>query len=143
VSVDEHIAAATYLLAGLTGAARSRDRNQCRIPLGAVTSGAPRRAGDRNARAAAGDDAVLADTLDIGRTMPLELPEDRDQAGIARLIERVRSESEDARRERALLNEYLAWWELTASSIHDQVQVFDPSLLELFASSRLLAVWMN
>jgi len=85
----------------------------------------------------------FADTLDIRRTMPLELPEDRDKAGITRLIQRVRSESEDARHERALLNEYLAWWELTASSIHGEVQVFDPRLLELFASSRLVAVWTN
>ena len=85
----------------------------------------------------------FADTLDIRRTMPLDLPEDRDQAGIARLIKRVQGDSDDARRERALLNEYLAWWELTASSINDEVQVFDPRLLELFAIGRLNAVWTN
>ena len=75
--------------------------------------------------------------------MPLELPEDRDRAGVSQLIQRVQANSEQAQRDRSLLNEYLAWWELTASSINDEVQVFDPRLLQLFASGRLIAVWTN
>jgi hypothetical protein len=142
VSVDEHIATATYLLAGLTG-------------LLALVTGVSAAFLWAQLRAARHDAQAIelrerrqatmqffADTLDIRRTMPLDLPEDRDQAGIARLIQRVQGDSED-HRERSLLNEYLAWWELTASSIHDEVQVFDPRLLELFANGRLIAVWRN
>jgi hypothetical protein len=143
VSVDEHIAAATYLLAGLTGLLALV------TGISAAFLWAQLRAARRDAQAIEMRERrqatmqFFADTLDIRRTIALELPEDRDQAGITRLIQRVQSESDDAQRERALLNEYLAWWELTASSIHEQVQVFDPSLLELFASGRLVAVWMN
>lgn len=143
VSAEEHLVAATYLLAGLTG-------------LLAVVTGvsagflwAQLRAARHDAQAVERREMrqatmqFFADTLDIRRTMPLELPEDRDRAGIARLVSRVQGDSEEAQRDRSLLNEYLAWWELTASSINDEVQVFDPGLLHLFASGRLVAVWMN
>ena len=143
MSAEEHVAVATYLLAGLTG-------------LLAIVTGvsagflwAQLRAVRRDAQAVERRERrqatmqFFADTLDIRRTMPLELPEDRDRAGVSRLIQRVQADSKQAQRDRSLLNEYLAWWELTASSINDEVQVFDPRLLQLFASGRLIAVWTN
>jgi hypothetical protein len=143
VTTDEHVATATYLLAGLTG-------------LLAVVTGvsagflwAQLRAARRDAAEVAARERrqatmqFFADTLDIRRTLPLELPEDRDARGIARLLQEVRGDSVEARRRRAMLNEYLAWWELTATSVHDDVAVFDPRLLQLFASGRLYAVWTN
>ena len=143
VTAEDHVATATYLLAGLTG-------------LLAVVTGvsalflwAQLRAARRDAAEVAARERrqatmqFFADTLDIRRTMPLELPEDRDVESIGRLIVDVRGGSAGARRRRALLNEYLAWWELTATSINNDVAVFDPRLLQLFASGRLGAVWNN
>jgi hypothetical protein len=143
MSTEDHIALATYLLASLTG-------------LLAVVTGvsafflwAQLRAARRDASEVAARERrqatmqFFADTLDIRRTMPLPLPEDRDRDGIARLLRRLEQDTPETRRERALLNEYLAWWELTATSINDEVQVFDPRLLELFANGRLIAVWTN
>jgi hypothetical protein len=143
VTAEEHVATATYLLAGLTG-------------LLAVVTGvsagflwAQLRAARRDAAEIAARERrqatmqFFADTLDIRRTLPLELPEDRDQQGIARLLADIHADTADARRRRAMLNEYLAWWELTATSVHDDVGVFDPRLLQLFASGRLYAVWTN
>jgi hypothetical protein len=143
VSAEEHVAAATYLLASLTGLLAL---------VTAVSAGflwAQLRAARRDAAEIAARERrqatmqFFADTLDIRRTMPLDLPEDRDTEGIARLLGEVRGGSPEARHRRSLLNEYLAWWELTATSIHDDVGVFDPRLLELFASGRLGAVWTN
>jgi hypothetical protein len=143
VTAEEHVATATYLLAGLTG-------------LLAVVTGvsagflwAQLRAARRDAAEVAARERrqatmqFFADTLDIRRTMPLDLPEDRDAAGIERLLKEIHEPTPEAGRRRALLNEYLAWWELTATSIHEDVSVFDPRLLELFANGRLGAVWRN
>lgn len=143
VSAEEHVAVATYLLAGLTGLlaiVTGVSAGFLWAQLRAVRHDA--QAVERRERRQA-TMQFFADTLDIRRTMPLELPEDRDRAGVARLIQRVQADSEQGQRDRALLNEYLAWWELTASSINDEVQVFDPRLLQLFASGRLIAVWTN
>jgi hypothetical protein len=143
VTPEEHVAVATYLLAGLTGF----------LALVTAVSAAFLWAQLRAARHDAGDVSArerrqatmqfFAETLDIRRTMPLELPEDRDRAGIAQLLNRLEGTSPEIRRERSLLNEYLAWWELTATSINPEVNVFDPRLLELFANGRLIAVWNN
>src|SRR4051794_13935596 len=143
VTAEEHVAAATYLLASLTGLVAL---------VTGVSAGflwAQLRAARRDAALIAARERrqatmqFFADTLDIRRTMPLELPEDRDGEGVARLLADLRSGSPGARRRRALLNEYLGWWELTATSIHEDVAVFDARLLELFASGRLIAVWTN
>ena len=87
----------------------------------------------------------FADTLDIRRTMPLELPErtvtgpvSHGSSSGSRPIPNRRTGTGPCSTRR------LAWWELTASSINDEVQVFDPRLLQLFASGRLIAaVWTN
>jgi hypothetical protein len=143
VSAEEHVAQATYLLAAITG-------------LLAVVTGvsagflwAQLRAARRDAAEVAARERrqatmqFFADTLEIRRTMALDLPEDRDAAGIARLLETLRGDSAEARHRRGMLNEYLSWWELTATSIHDEVGVFEPRLLQLFASGRIYAVWVN
>jgi hypothetical protein len=143
VTAEEHVATATYLLAALTGLL---------AVVTAVSAGflwAQLRAARRDAAEVAARERrqatmqFFADTLDIRRSMPLDLPEDRDAEGIARLLAEVHDASPEAHRKRALLNEYLAWWELTATSVHGDVAVFDPRLLELFASGRLTAVWRN
>lgn len=143
MTAEEHVATATYLLAALTGFL---------AVVTAVSAGflwAQLRAARRDAAEVAGRERrqatmqFFADTLDIRRSMPFDLPEDRDAEGVATLLAEVRGTSPEALRRRALLHEYLAWWELTATSIHPDVAVFDPRLLELFASGRLVAVWTN
>ncbi len=143
MTAEEHVATATYLLAALTGLL---------AVVTAVSAGflwAQLRAARRDAAEIVARERrqatmqFFADTLDIRRSMPLELPEDRDAEGIARLLAEIRGTSPEAQRKRAHLNEYLAWWELTATSVHGDVAVFDPRLLELFASGRLAAVWRN
>jgi Domain of unknown function (DUF4760) len=143
VTPEEHIAAATYLLAALTGFLAVV------TAVSAAFLWAQLRAARRDAASVAARERrqatmqFFASTLDIRRTMPLALPEDRDHEAIARLLKRLEGTTPEIQRERALLSEYLAWWELTATSINPEVQVFDPRLLELFASGRLMAVWNN
>ena len=117
VTAEEHVATATYLLAGLTGL----------LALVTGVSAAFLWAQLRAARHDAAEVAArerrqatmqfFADTLEIRRTMALDLPEDRDAEGIARLIESVRGDSDEARHRRTMLNEYLSWWELTATCL--------------------------
>src|SRR3954454_5078680 len=97
VSAEEHVAQTTYLLAAITA-------------LLAVVTGvsagflwAQLRAARRDAAEVAARERrqatmqFFADTLEIRRTMALDLPEDRDAEGIARLLEPVRGDSADAR----------------------------------------------
>jgi hypothetical protein len=102
VSAEEHVAVATYLLAGLTGLLAM---------VTGVSAGflwAQLRAVRHDAQAVEQRERrqatmqFFADTLDIRRTMLLELPEDRDRAGVSRLIQRVQGDSEEAQRDRAL-----------------------------------------
>jgi hypothetical protein len=100
VSADEQIAAATYLLAALTGL----------LALVTAVSAAFLWAQLRAARRDAAEIAArerrqttmqfFADTLDIRRTLPIDLPEDRDAAGVARLVAEVAGGSAEARRRR-------------------------------------------
>jgi hypothetical protein len=75
--------------------------------------------------------------------MPLELPEDRDRAGIARLIQRVRSESEDAHSANGRCSTS-TWPGGNSRRVPSTTRCRSSTrLLELFASSRLVAVWTN